>query len=76
MPGAALLPLPGELDALLRWEAADIEGRNMKAETTVVGGLIYRLDTQIPGSASPSSRAATLTPSPKMSPSSTTRSPW
>src|SRR5215468_4294283 len=35
-----------------------------------------RAETQMPpGSAKPSSRAATLTPSPKMSPSSTTMSP-
>jgi hypothetical protein len=35
-----------------------------------------RAETQMsPGSANPSSRAATLTPSPKMSPSSTTMSP-
>jgi len=38
---------------------------------------LTRAETQIPpGSARPSSRAATLTPSPKMSPSSTTMSPW
>ena len=41
------------------------------------GSSCTRAETQIPpGSAMPSSRAATLTPSPKMSPSSTTMSPW
>ena len=37
------LPLPGELDALLRWEAADIECSDMKAQTTVVGRFVYHI---------------------------------
>ena len=43
MPGATLLPLASELDALLWWEAARIECGDMKAEAAVVWWLVHRI---------------------------------
>ena len=43
MPGAAVLPLPCKFDALPSGETADIKCGDMKAETGVVGWLVYRI---------------------------------
>jgi hypothetical protein len=43
VPGAALLPLPGEFDALPWGETAHIERGDMKPETTIVGRLVHRV---------------------------------